>query len=395
MSQTQYGIITKASVLSVALLLYTTSMTTPGIALIAKAFPDVSADVVKQIAALPSLMGILGSLLTGQLVRFMNKKTILYIAMTLQFFGGILPAFYGDMTFILTCRSVFGIGYGMIFPISASLIADLFEGRERDGLMGYKGAVGAAAGVVFQMLGGYLALISWRYVFLGFLLVIPIFLFILLKLPEPEKKPAPVASTGESQGGLSALTWIISILNVGFNIFQFSFMTNVAIVMAEGKIGNAAQAGMVLTVFTIGAFFAGLLYGKISQIFKKYAVALAVGLIGAAFALFINADTYILFLIAGLIFGLGFGIYNPEVTLRVIGSAHKSAATLAVSVYVAMQGVGQFLSPIALGYVRKAAGLAGARADWYVAAPTLLVACVALVLVIAFTPTKGETTTNM
>ncbi|MDF2874001.1 MAG: arabinose efflux permease [Sporomusa sp.] len=395
MSDKQYGFVTKAAVLSVALLMYTTATTTPALGAIAKAFPDVSPDTVKQIASLPSLMMIVGSLLTGQLERFMTKKAILYISMTVQLIAGVIPAFYGDMTLILICRAFFGVGYGLVFPLASSLIADLFDGRERDTLMGLKSAVGAAAGIVFQMLGAYLAVISWRHAFLGFLLIIPIFLMILFKLPEPDKKPAPAATDAASQARLTPATWYICIFNLFYNMIQFSFMTNVAIVMTTAKIGSAMEAGMVLTAFTAAAFVAGLAYGKVSQVCKRYTVALAVGLVGLAFLVLLNVDTYVMFLAAGAIFGLGFGTYNPAVTLLLIGTAHKSAATLALSFFVALMGVGQFLSPIALGFITKTLGFAGPLAAWKVAAPTCLIAAVVLTLLIAFSKPKSTGTVHM
>ncbi|HWR09399.1 MFS transporter [Sporomusa sp.] len=386
---------TKAAVLSVALLLYTSSMTTPAIGAIAKAFPDVSPELIKQVAALPPLMTIVGALLTGQLEQFMKKKTILYFAIAIEFlFGGIIPAVYGDMTFILVCRAIFGLGYGLIFPLASSLVADLFEGQERDAMMGLKSAIGAAAGIVFQMIGGYLAVISWRYAFWGFLLLIPIFIVIALVLPEPARKPKPSAANGFSNGRLTRRTWYLSILNLLYNIVLFSFMTNVAIVMAEGKIGNAAQAGVVLTAFTSGAFATGLLYGKIAQIFREYTAALAVGLVGLAFLILVHVHTYPLFVIAGIVFGLGFGIYNPALTLLVVGSAHQSAATLAVSIYIALQGVGQFLSPIVLAFVTKILGFHGPKAAWLVAGPTLIVTCAVIILVTALLKLKSKTVTN-
>ncbi|WP_371374822.1 MFS transporter [Sporomusa aerivorans] len=395
MSDKKYGFVTKAAVLSVALLMYTTATTTPALGAIAKAFPDVSPDTVKQIASLPSLMMIAGSLLTGQLERFMTKKAILYVSMTVQLVAGIIPAFYGDMALILVCRAFFGVGYGLVFPLASSLIADLFDGRERDTLMGLKSAVGAAAGIVFQMLGAYLAVISWRHAFLGFLLIIPIFLMIFFKLPEPEKKTAPMAADGAVQARLTPATWYICLLNLIYNLIQFSFMTNVAIVMTTAKIGNAMQAGMVLTAFTAAAFVAGLAYGKVAQVFKRYTVALAVGLVGLAFLMLLNVDTYALFLVAGAIFGLGFGTYNPAVTLLLIGTAHKSAATLALSFFVALMGVGQFLSPIALGFLTKMLGFAGPLAAWQLAAPACLAAAVILTLAAAFNKPKHEGTVTM
>lgn len=178
-------------------------------------------------------------------------------------------------------------------------------------------------------------------------------------------------------------------------MLQFSFMTNMAIVMAESKIGNAVQAGMVLTAFTAAAFVAGLLFGKISLLLRRFTIALAVGLVGLSFLILLNVNTYTMFLVAGAIFGLGFGIYNPAITLLVIGSAHKSAATRALSYFVALLGVGQFLSPITLSFITKIIGLKGVLAAWTVAAPTLLIAAVVLILVIAFSKPQEAKTASM
>lgn len=389
MLEKKYGFVEKAAVLSIALLMYTTSMTTPALGEIAKAFPGVSPELVKQIAALPSLMMVIFSLVAGQLERFMSKKKILYIAMLLQFVGGILPMFASNMTFILIMRGVFGVGYGLLFPLSTPILADMFQGDEFKNLMGYKSAIGAFAGVVFQMLGGVLAAISWRYAFLGFLLMIPICLLIILKVPDIQSKKVSKGAEGISSGKLTSKTYILSFLNALLNILQFTFMTNVAMVMAAGKIGNAAQAGVVLTVFTGGAFAAGLMYGRIVNIFKRFTIAIAVGLVGVSFLILLNVSTYPMYIIAGTIFGLGFGTYNPDFGIKLVSSADKSASARAFSIYVALMGLGQFASPIVLAFVTNMFGLKGPKAAWIVAAACILGASAIMFLVIAFTKPKN------
>ncbi|WP_406541281.1 hypothetical protein [Clostridium ljungdahlii] len=74
MSEKKYGLTVKVAVLTLAAMLYTTSMTTPALGEIAKAFPNVSATEVKQISTIPSLMMIIFSLVPGQLERFMSKR---------------------------------------------------------------------------------------------------------------------------------------------------------------------------------------------------------------------------------------------------------------------------------------------------------------------------------
>jgi MFS family permease len=386
MSGKKYGVKVKIAVLTIAVIMYTTSITTPALGSIAKAFPNVNPDLIKQIASLPALMMILFSQLPGQLERFLSKKTILCIGIALSFVG-ILPAFFGDMTFILFTRVVFGAGYGIVFAYASSMIAYLFEGKERETIMGIKSSVGAAAGVVFQMLGGFLAMYNWRYAFLAFLLVIPAFLIILFWLPEPEAKTAQTAATG-NRGKLSGNTWGLSIFNAYVNILQFSFMSTVAIVMIGGKIGNAAEAGMVLTIFTAGAFAAGLIYGPVtSRVFKKYTIALALAFVSASFIMMIGANTYTMFLLCGIVFGLGFGTFNPDFVMKIVASA-DAPASVSIGVYLAFTGVGQFLSPIVLTPVATALGFTGLRAGWYVAAIGLSAATIIAAIVITFAKTK-------
>ena len=370
MSESKYDVPTKTAVLSVVLLIYTMAITTPALGEIAKAFPDVSPETIKMIVTIPSLMMVISSFVCGQLERLLSSKKILYIALFLIFCGGIMPAFFGGITFVLIMRAVFEAGYGMVFPLASSIIADLFEGRERDKLMGYKSSVGALAGVIFQMLGGYLAAINWRFAFLGFLLVLPIAFLIWAKLPDPGVKT--VDSAERTQSRLSATTYRLSIMNAFYNILQFSFMTNIAIVLTVTGAGNAAQAGMILTVFTAVAFVAGLIFGKVSFLLKRFTITLAIGCVGTAFFIMLHADSLIVFNLAAALFGMGFGLYNPDFTLKIINSAHKTASTLALSVYVALTGLGQFASPFVLSFTANLFNLSGPKAPWTIAAAAIL-----------------------
>ena len=53
MSEKKYGVGVQIAALSVALLMYTTSMTTPALAEIAKAFPTAAPETVKLLSTIP------------------------------------------------------------------------------------------------------------------------------------------------------------------------------------------------------------------------------------------------------------------------------------------------------------------------------------------------------
>jgi MFS family permease len=91
-------------VLSVSSLVYGPGAVTPALADIAKAFPDKSLQSIRMIATTPMLLVMASTLVCGQLSRVMRKKTLVLAGMFLYGVGGILPAFFGGLTFILIMR---------------------------------------------------------------------------------------------------------------------------------------------------------------------------------------------------------------------------------------------------------------------------------------------------
>lgn len=387
-NQKQYGGTVKAAVLLLMFVQFTISVTTPALGAIMKAFPNVDPVVVKQIATWPPLLLIFFSLAMAPLTRIMRKKTILLIASVLIFVGGIAPAFGGDMNFILASRVVFGIGYGLIFPLCSSLIVDLFNGPERDAMMGYKSAVGALAGVIYQTVGGILAAIFWRYAFLGFLIAVPFIIFAMWKIPEPEKVIQEInMATKREKQGMTRQTWVVIILTAIAIMLFSSFMTNMAIVIASYGIGTPAHAGLVMTIFTAGMFVGSGVYSKTLKIFKSFTVTIPFILMAIALFALVSSNSLTMFMIFAFVFGFGFGTYNPYFTLKVADTA-GAAATLAISVYASGQGLGQFLQPYFLKFATNVIGITGEKGPWMVASAILGAAAVVLIIWVVLT--KGS-----
>ncbi|AFA49297.1 MFS transporter [Acetobacterium woodii] len=378
--------------LSVALLLYTTSMTTPALGEIAKAFPDAAPETVKLLASIPSLMMVFFALISGKLTQYLSIKKIITIAMILIFVGGIPSAFIGDLQFMIIMRVIFGAGYGLVFPMASAVIADLFTGDQANKIMGFKSAVGAAAGMVFQMMGGILAAYNWRYSFLGFLLVIPIALIIWFKLPDTGvKKVEKVNASGGKEKKLTTMTFVLSIACALLNLVQFSFMTNLAMIITADGIGNAAQSATVLTIFTASAFVVGMIYGNISKVLKQYSASFGALMVGLSFVVLVFANSMTMLIIGAIIFGIGFGSFNPAITMAVAKSAASPKfAAVAISIYVSGTGIGQFLSPYALKFMREALNLTSARADWQIAAVSLIVGSLVSIVLVAVNSKKTE-----
>jgi MFS family permease len=364
----------KVAALSIIILQYGTSLTTPALGAMALAFPDVSQEMIKQVQSLPSLIAIPAAFLCAVFERFMSKRTMILLAAGCTF-AGILPAIFSEsFNFILFTRVIFGFGRGMVFTMASSYIADLFSGETRDKIMGWKTTVGSVSGSLFQLLGGALAIISWTYSFAAFLVLLPVILLLFFKLPEPDVKPVPLKETG-GKLPLSTTMWFITIVIIFFQICQFSFMTNMAIVIATEKIANPGVTGAVMTTFTIGMAIGAAIYGSFTKkVLKNLTLGVSVALLGIAFLILVNTNDIQMFFVAAFIYGLGFGTFNPDIILTIVKSVPKTSATMALSIFVAFQNFGQFLSPIVLALITGWLGIEGSKAGWTVAGPTLLVA---------------------
>lgn len=371
-----FGTAVKIAALAVITLQYAKSFSTPALGQIMLAFPDVSPETIKQIESLPSLMAIPAAFSVGILERFMSKKAILWIAMLCTLIGGIAPAFLGSISTILVARVLLGIGRGMIFPMASSFIADLFTGKERDQLMGYKSAVGSLSGVAFQMIGGALAVLSWRYAFIGYAFIIPIILLIAFKLPEPEVKPLALNS-GKSQ--MTLASWVIIVLASVFNIFQFSIFTNLAIAVTTTKLGTPALSGNLLSMVTLASAVAAAIFGRfILGRLKNMEIPLSILFEATGFLVFTMTHTPASYFVGAALFGVGFGIFNVALIVTTVKSVPRESATLTLSLLAAFQNGGQYLSSFALKALAVALGFSGALAGWNVSWRIMYVAAILL-----------------
>jgi MFS family permease len=170
----------------------------------------------------------------------MKKKYVLLIGLVIYFIGGVGGGFARNIKELLIIRAFFGIGAGLIIPLSTSLIADFFEGEERTKMMGYSGSVSHFGGVIFLLLSGWLACMSWRYTFGVYALSLLIILMVLVWLPEPESKKA----AGLVKSNLPAGVYICALLGALMMIAFYAAPTNLAMFIENERKMYTSQAPM-------------------------------------------------------------------------------------------------------------------------------------------------------
>lgn len=154
------------AILSFSFLAMAMGTTSPALASIGKAFPQVNFSIIVLIATLPALFVVPFSVIGGRLVgNVVTYRSLIIIGIVIFLIGGTAPYFMDSFTGILVMRALLGAGLGLISPIPVALIMNFFEGKELENLMGYNSVIQNIGGIVFSLLGGVLCTINWRDTF--------------------------------------------------------------------------------------------------------------------------------------------------------------------------------------------------------------------------------------
>jgi MFS family permease len=388
--RTKYNVITKMAVLGIIMCEYTIATTNPALGAIAKAMPDVSTVLIRQIQTLPSLTLIIVGLLEPLLEKMMRKKTLVIIAACVMLVTGAAPGLGGDIYMILACRALYGAGRGIIFPMAMSFIVELFDGKERDQMMGWRSATGNIGGLFFMNLGGFLAAIYWRYAFFGVLLMIPVILLLIAKLPSPEVEnaekyariKAEEAEKKEKKAKLQPKTWFMIIGNMIFMFFLYVFLTDVAINVMSSGIGTPQTAAMIMTTFTCASIVMGLIFGNVIRpVFKRFSVCFGLVFLAASNLVIARWITLPGFLIGAICYGIGFSVYNTAMYLDIAKTSHPTAAAQTLAWFMSFNAFGQFMEPNVIAWIGHFLGLTTEARGFIIAAPVLTAVAIGTIIV--------------
>jgi len=207
----------KPTILSISLLtIMAAAAVSPALPEISLAFPDVDQTMIRLILALPALVVVPFSLLSGWLASKMSKKIILYVALGIYVLGGAGGGLAKSIASLLMIRAFLGIGIGLIMPLSTTLIMDFFEGKARTKMLGLQASVNQLGGMIFLALSGWLSMISWRYAFCVYFLGVISFFFILIWLPKPPKKEIQKKTKVKLNAGIFRLAGIGLLMMIAF-----------------------------------------------------------------------------------------------------------------------------------------------------------------------------------
>jgi EmrB/QacA subfamily drug resistance transporter len=181
----------------------------------------------------------------GKLGDRWGRKRAFWIGLAIYGAGSALTAASWNVPVLLVGWSILeGIGAALVLPALVALVAGSYRGADRAVAYGVIGGVAGAGIAVGPILGGWVTTsFTWRYVFVGEVLVALLIIALVGWITDPPK-PDPVPEVDWVGSALSAL---------GLGLFVYGILQASVWGWIADKDSPVAPFGLALTPFVVGA----------------------------------------------------------------------------------------------------------------------------------------------
>ncbi len=348
-----------------AILLYACSLTVMSIATISPSLPRIAEAfhrvpnvefLTKMLLGIPALCIALGAPLAGVMVDNGHRKALLAGSLALYALAGTSGLYLSTLPQLLAARIVLGLAIAGIMTAAQTLIADYFEGEERNRMMGLQGAFTALGGVVFIAMAGFVAdAWGWRapfWLYAASLPLLPAVLVVLREPPQDRKQDyntgiAPVRyATARTMPEWGVIGLICMTTFIGMAAY-YTLPTQLPFYLQALGTTESAKAGVALASANLVGGVASLLMPVLKhRLDFRWLCVIAFCSCAVGFGALSLARTYVVIVGCVLLSGFAVGLLMPTMKLWTMNTASLAVRGKALGAMTAAMFLGQFCSPI-------------------------------------------------
>lgn len=315
---------------------------TPVIGSIKKVFNATDLEV-QLLTMLPNICIIPFMLISNKLINIFSKTSVTITALIIFTLSGVsffLTKHIG-MMIILSC--LLGAASGIVIPISASFLTDLFTGKYRVKILGIKSGISNLSLVFATFIVGWLASGgNWRLPFLVYLIpLVPLAfshgLFTAEKLSDWKNKPAPASplpNETQSHGLLKKLGEGINVKKIAGLIGFYFFATFLIIVLpyylgldeTTLRISNEWNS-TITSILYLSIFLAGTSLFIVIRHLKQWTIIVAVAMITLGLFFIVQDIPPELMCVCSAFMGFGYGLIQPIMYNKTVEAVYDDRKT--------------------------------------------------------------------
>ncbi|MFC1476918.1 MFS transporter [candidate division KSB1 bacterium] len=332
------------------------------------AFPSIIAALgidPEEVGLLITVFTFPGVILTpilGVLADRYGRKRIVVPSLFLFGIAGGSCAFTTNFETLLLLRFFQGIGAGALGSLNATIVGDLFSGKERTTAMGYNASVLNIGVAAYPVIGGFLAVLGWNYPFIMAFLGIPVGFLVLvsLKNPEPRNEQRIADYFRNLFISLNDRRVVFLILSCGcvFIILYGAYLTFIPLFMKEVFDAGPPVTGVL---FGVIALLSAVTSSQLGRIAKRIPETRLLRFTYIVYALALAAiplsSHYGILLIPVILFALAHGTNIPVTLALISGMAPLEYRGAFLASNGMVLRLGQTIGPLFMGLMFTLGGL--------------------------------------
>ena len=332
-----------------------------GVQLISPALPALaerfalSESEVSLVISVYLIPATLASVPAGFLADRFGRRWVFGTGLCLFGVAGVLLPVVAQESYgaLLVIRFVQGLGFAPAFPLTITILGDLYKGPKLVGALGRRSVLMSVADGGYPILGGILVGLSWLAPWYLQAVALPIGLMVLFSF----RDWVPLGT----QGGMGGLRWlwrsvhsksILSLHYVGFLRFfaKFALLSYLPLLLVISRGLTAAQAGLILGTAalsgTLGAAMSGML-ARVGPASRWVIAGMVMQGLGLAIMAFV-AQIWMLMTVA-VFYGLADGVLGTFVNAYLASATDPEHRASLVAANGAIKNFGKLLAPLLLG----------------------------------------------
>lgn len=273
------------------------------------------------VTSLPNLCMIPVVLIAGKIATARRQSAVLALGLAIFLASGICCFFADSMGMLIVLGCISGVGCGLVVPVAAGCISEWFVGRSRQEDLGLKSTTSNAMVIVANLYVGWVAARNWHAAFAVYLIpAIPLLLlpFMTQRFVKAHREQNPAAGVDAKaapayhfQGrqsvmmliGIIVLYWLLTYCTTSISYYAPFLMDHFGM--------NTTQVGIVTAMYYLMCAVAGAVLGRLKKVFGRPIMFISLAMCAAGLLTIGLTHSYIVYIIASLVTGLGYGMIQP------------------------------------------------------------------------------------
>ncbi|MEN8650847.1 MFS transporter [Streptomyces sp. 21So2-11] len=296
--------------------------------------------------------------LVGWTIDKWGLRTPMVAGLMLYGLAGGAGLFTDSYVTLIASRFLFGIGAAAVFTGTTVALMALFQGAERDKVAGWRSTAIGLGGVIWPLIAGGLAILSWHGPFAIYLIGIPTAVAMLIAMPN-----LPAAGRVKGGGMITLLRSTPQLLGLyGLSVIA-SFLLYVLIVFLPQRFDQLGvdapfTIAAIISSISLAGSVSGFFYGRMrAHLGYLPLIRTALVLWGLAFLVGAFANQTAVLAIAAVLFGAGSGISVPALAMLTGETSPTEMRGQALALSGTANFGGQFAAPVVIGPLVEATSL--------------------------------------